>query len=83
MESRTRLSRESNAKDIGKVFEVLVENTSKRSVEDFSGRNSQNKVVVFPREVYQAGDIVEVLIESSTSATLIGKAVRLIQAYNS
>lgn len=81
--TQNRLSRESNAKDIGKVFEVLVENTSKRSVEDFSGRNSQNKVVVFPREGYQAGDIVEVLIESSTSATLIGKAVRLIQAYNS
>jgi len=81
--TQNRLSRESNAKDIGKVFEVLVENTSKRSVEDFSGRNSQNKVVVFPREDYQAGDIVEVLIESSTSATLIGKAVRLIQAYNS
>ena len=81
--TQNRLSRESNAKDIGKVFEVLVENTSKRSVEDFSGRNSQNKVVVFPREGYQAGDIVEVLIESSTSATLIGKDVRLIQAYNS
>jgi tRNA-2-methylthio-N6-dimethylallyladenosine synthase len=81
--TQNRLSRESNAKDIGKVFEVLVENTSKRSVEDFSGRNSQNKVVVFPREDYQAGDIVEVLIESSTSATLMGKAVRLVQAYNS
>jgi tRNA-2-methylthio-N6-dimethylallyladenosine synthase len=80
---QNRLSRESNAKDVGKFFEVLVESTSKRSTEDFSGRNSQNKVVVFPRENYQPGDIVEVQIESSTSATLIGKAVRLIQAYNS
>jgi tRNA-2-methylthio-N6-dimethylallyladenosine synthase len=83
IETQNRLSRESNAKDVGHVFEVLIESTSKRSTEHFSGRNSQNKVVVFPRENFQPGDIVEVKIESSTSATLIGTAVRLVQAYNS
>lgn len=83
IETQNRLSRESNAKDVGQVYEVLIESTSKRSTEHFSGRNSQNKVVVFPRENFQPGDIVEVKIESSTSATLIGTAVRLVQAYNS
>lgn len=81
--TQNRLSRESNAKDLGKLVEVLIESTSKRSTEDFSGRNAQNKVVVFPRENYQIGDLVEVRVESSTSATLIGTAVRLIQPYNS
>jgi tRNA-2-methylthio-N6-dimethylallyladenosine synthase len=62
----------SNRQDIGKVFEVLVEGTSKKSEEQFFGRNSQNKVIVFPKHHYQKGDYVNVKITDCTPATLIG-----------
>lgn len=60
---------------IGKTMEVLIEKTSKKSSDIWSGRNSQNTVVVFPKERYQVGDFVMVQVNDCTSATLIGKAV--------
>lgn len=66
------LSLESNRRDIGKSFEVLVEGVSKRSSEQLFGRTQQNKVVVFPRGDHKVGDYVEVTITECSSATLIG-----------
>ncbi|MBJ6368050.1 tRNA (N6-isopentenyl adenosine(37)-C2)-methylthiotransferase MiaB [Snuella sedimenti] len=60
---------------LGKVEEVLIEKASKKSDVHWSGRNSQNTVVVFPKENYKVGDFVNVKITDCTSATLIGKAV--------
>ncbi|MCR8668897.1 tRNA (N6-isopentenyl adenosine(37)-C2)-methylthiotransferase MiaB [Aestuariibaculum sp. M13] len=60
---------------LGKVEEVLVEKLSKRSSEHWSGRNSQNTVVVFPKGDYKPGDFVNVKITDCTSTTLIGEAV--------
>ncbi len=68
-------SHKSNLKDIGKTFEVLVEGISKRSEDFLFGRNSQNKVVVFPKGMYKKGDYVQVKITSCTSATLKGETV--------
>jgi len=70
-----RVSAERNQKLIGTIQRVLVEGTSKRSDDDFSGRSDQNKVVIFPRENFKKGDYVDVLITETTSATLRGKAV--------
>ena len=72
---QNRLSSDSKKKDIGKVFEVLIEGFSKKSSEYLSGRTSQNKVVVFPEKERKKGDYVNVLIERCTSATLLGKMV--------
>ena len=69
-----KLSHESNKRDIGQTFEVLVEGHSKKSNDFLMGRNSQNKVVVFPKENYNRGDYVMVKITDCTPATLIGKA---------
>jgi tRNA-2-methylthio-N6-dimethylallyladenosine synthase len=68
-------SLERNQRDIGKVHKVLVEGFSKRSDEQLQGRNSANKVVVFPKEHYKKGDYVNVLVEDCTPATLLGKAI--------
>jgi tRNA-2-methylthio-N6-dimethylallyladenosine synthase len=81
IELQNRLSLESNQRDVGKVHRVLVEGRSKRSEDFLSGRNTQNKVVVFPKEHFQAGDVVDVLVESCTAATLLGKAVERITSY--
>lgn len=70
---QNELSRESNARDVGKVFDVLVEGVSKRSKEQFVGRNQQNKTLVFPRGDYRVGDTVKVRVIDSSSATLIGE----------
>ena len=70
---QNELSRESNARDVGKVFDVLVEGVSKRSKEQFVGRNQQNKTLVFPRGNYRVGDTVKVRVVDSSSATLIGE----------
>lgn len=72
---QNRLSLESNQKDIGKVFEVLVEGPSKRSDDFLAGRNTQNKVIVFPKENYKKGDLVDVKVHDCSSATLLGNAV--------
>ena len=68
-------SKKSNEKDIGKTFKVLVEGDSKKSKEQLFGRNTQNKVIVFPRKNYKPGDYVDVMVTDCTSATLIGEAV--------
>ena len=62
---------------IGQTVEVLVEKVSKKSKEEFSGRNSQSITVVFPKENYKIGDFVNVKITSCTSGTLKGEAVEL------
>jgi len=69
-----KLSYQSNKKDVGNTFEVLIEDFSKRSKAFFSGRNSQNKVVVFPITGNNPGDYISVKINRFTSATLIGEA---------
>ena len=68
---QNELSLESNRRDIGKEFEVLVEGVSKRSTEQWMGRTSQNKTCVFPRGDYRTGDYVRVIVRDATSATLI------------
>jgi tRNA-2-methylthio-N6-dimethylallyladenosine synthase len=60
---------------VGKTEEVLIEGNSKKSDQNWMGRNSQNTVVVFDKEHYKIGDYVNVKIEGCTSATLIGSAV--------
>ena len=62
---------------VGKIEEVLIEGSSKKSATDWMGRNSQNAVVVFPKENYKVGDFVLVKINDCTSATLIGEAIKL------
>jgi len=62
---------------LGKKVCVLIDKTSKRSQDQWSGRTSQNTVVVFPKEKYQLGDFVEVKINSCTSATLLGEAIQI------
>ena len=77
VEMQNKLSQESYKQDVGKTFKVLIESTSKRSEGDWMGRNSQNKVVVFPKGEfdYKPGDYVQVKINSSTQATLLGEIV--------
>jgi tRNA-2-methylthio-N6-dimethylallyladenosine synthase len=65
------LSAQSNAKDVGKTFEVLIEGVSKRSTEQFCGRTQQNKMAVFPRGSHHVGDLALVRVLSTTAATLI------------
>ena len=74
---QNRLSLQKNKEDLGKTFTVLIEGDSKKSTADWRGRNSQNKVVVFPKEglALTKGDYVRVNIEDCTGATLIGRAV--------
>lgn len=60
---------------LDKIQEVLIEGTSKKSKDEWMGRNAQSTVVVFPKEHYKVGDFVNVQMISCTSATLIGKAV--------
>ncbi len=72
---QNKLSARSKKQDVGRVFEVLIEDFSKRSLDHLSGRTSQNKVVVFPGNGRKKGEYVSVKIESSTSATLIGKII--------
>jgi tRNA-2-methylthio-N6-dimethylallyladenosine synthase len=69
---QNRLSLESNKRDLGKTFEVLVEGFSKKSNERMFGRNSQNKVIVFDRKDCIIGDYVHVRVDKCTSATLHG-----------
>jgi tRNA-2-methylthio-N6-dimethylallyladenosine synthase len=75
MEMQHRLSHNSNKKDIGKTFEVLVEGVSKKSEERLFGRNSQNKVIVFNKKDCKIGDYVMVKVHDCTSATLHGEIV--------
>ena len=67
---------EVNQKDIGKTFEVLVEGVSKKSDQEWKGRNSQNKMIIFPKvEGIEAGDYIEVMVTEASRATLRGEVV--------
>lgn len=72
---QTKLSAESNARDVGHEFTVLVEGFSKRSREQLFGRTSQNKVVVFDKGQHHIGEKVRVRVTDSSSATLKGVAL--------
>ncbi len=74
VEVQGRLSLESNKKDIGKTFKVLIEGDSKKSNKDWMGRTSQNKVIVFPKEnnELKKGNYVMVKVTDCTQATLLG-----------
>jgi tRNA-2-methylthio-N6-dimethylallyladenosine synthase len=73
---QTTHSLKRNKQDVGKVHKVLIEGFSKRSEDFVQGRNTANKVVVFPKENFQKGQYVNVLVESCTGATLMGKAIQ-------
>jgi tRNA-2-methylthio-N6-dimethylallyladenosine synthase len=77
IQMQNNLSRENYLQDIGKTYEVLIEATSKRSEHDWSGRNTQNKVVIFPKgdRGLKKGDYAHVKITRATSATLIGEMI--------
>lgn len=76
VELQNRLSQESNKKDLGKVVKVLIEASSRRSDLDWMGRNSQNKVVVFPKAGdHKPGDYVYVRVKECTQATLLGEMI--------
>ena len=68
---QNRLSLESNRRDLGKTFRVLVEGPSKRNPAELCGRNSQNKMCVWPDTEHRAGDFVEVRVRDCTQATLL------------
>lgn len=74
---QNRLSQKSYMADIGKVFEVLIEGNSRKSDADWSGKTSQNKVVVFPKNgrSLSKGDYVQVHVISSTGGTLLGEMI--------
>lgn len=76
IELQNRLGLESNKRDVGKTFTVLVEGPSKRNADELCGRASNNKMCVFPDKVHKAGDYVNVEVLSCTSATLICKLTR-------
>jgi len=67
-------SLERNKMNIGKVYKILVEGFSKKSPEYLQGRNSANKVIVFPKENYKKGQYVHVLVKECTAGTLLGEA---------
>jgi len=72
---QNKLSGQSNNKDLGKEFEVLVEGFSKRSREQLYGRTQQNKVVVFTKGNAHVGQLVRVKVTNCTTATLLGELV--------
>jgi tRNA-2-methylthio-N6-dimethylallyladenosine synthase len=75
IELQNQLSLESNRRDVGKVFEVLVEGPSKRNPEELCGRTGSDKMCVFPGLGHKAGDYVRVKVTDCTSATLLGTIV--------
>jgi tRNA-N(6)-(isopentenyl)adenosine-37 thiotransferase enzyme MiaB len=72
---QNELSGESNRRDLGKEFEVLVEGFSKRSREQLFGRTEQNKVVVFPKGNAHVGELIRVRVTDCTTATLLGQQI--------
>lgn len=75
IELQNKISSKNKLKTIGKVFNTLIEGTSKKSKNEYFGRNSQNQVIVFPKGNENIGDIVQVKINKTTPATLIGAKV--------
>lgn len=77
---QNQVSKDKNKAEIGTISTVLIENTSKKSANDYVGRNDQNKSVIFPvGEGYGKGSYVKVLIESSTQTSLIGKVIEVVK----
>lgn len=78
VELQNHLSRESNKKDLGKTYQVLIEGDSKKSESDWMGRTSHNKVIVFPKEgsSFNKGDYTWVKVNDCTKATLLGEVVK-------
>lgn len=76
IQKQNRHSLNRNRKDIGKIQQVLIEGLSKRSPDYLQGRNTANKVVIFPKENYQKGQYVKVKVHDCTAATLFGKVVK-------
>ena len=70
---QNKLSYESNKRDVGKTFEVLVEGFTKKSKDQVFGRNSQNKVIIFDGDSSLIGKLVNVEVQDFTQATLFGK----------
>ncbi len=71
---QNQISHDLNQKDIGKTFKVLIDGHSKRSDEFLRGRNSQNKVIIFPNAPeLEIGQYIDVKVNSATSATLTGQ----------
>jgi len=70
-------SLQSMQRDVGKTFKVLVEGVSKKNEEELFGRTDQNKVVVFPKGNLKKGEYVDVIINSCTAGTLLGKPIIL------
>lgn len=77
VETQNKLSLQSNQKDIGKTFKVLIEGNSRRSDEAWMGRNSQNKVVIFSKGSYdlKPGEYIQVKVHDCSQATLFGEIV--------
>ena len=77
VELQNRLSLESNKKDIGNTYKVLIEGNSKKNETEWKGRNSQNKVIVFSKagNNFKKGDYAMVQVTDCTQATLIGKII--------
>ena len=69
-------SLERNQRDINKIHKVLIEGTSKRSEDYLQGRNTANKVVVFPAEKFIKGQYVQVRVKSCTGGTLLGEVIK-------
>jgi tRNA-2-methylthio-N6-dimethylallyladenosine synthase len=72
---QNKLSEQSNKRDVGKEFEILVEGTSKRREDQIFGRTSQNKVVIIDRRDHKVGDYVKVRVTGCSSATLFGEEI--------
>jgi tRNA-2-methylthio-N6-dimethylallyladenosine synthase len=72
---QNRLSAQANNRCIGKTYEVLAERVSKRSCDQLFGRTEQNRVVIFDKKKYRAGDFLKVKITEASSATLKGEVV--------
>jgi tRNA-2-methylthio-N6-dimethylallyladenosine synthase len=75
IEAQHEVSRKLNAAQLGKIHRVLVEAQSKKNADEWMGRNEQNLKVIFPRSTYAIGDYVDVRIEKTTTASLIGVGV--------
>jgi len=80
IDHQSKHSLESNKRDLNKIHKVLVEGRSKRSDQQLQGRNSANKVIVFPANGFQIGDYINVYVKECTSATLIGEGIDIAKS---
>jgi tRNA-2-methylthio-N6-dimethylallyladenosine synthase len=75
IDTQRAIGHEQLKKHLGKIEEVLIEKTSKKSDEHWAGRNTQSNMIIFPKENYNVGDFVNVRINDCTTATFLGEAV--------